>query len=233
MLRWSDFPNLVHGYSEAIDGTMAINGGFENRQHYLAQHGLRPAETVHAGLCHGTNIVVVTASDGGTIIPDTDGLITAEPNVGLAMTAADCLLISAYDPKRQVIGMVHAGRRGLAAEILLKFFQGWIEAFPSIASDCLVSISPGICADHYTVSKNDAAAFAQWPDACQKRDYDFRLDLRSVARQQLLTAGVQEGKMMFDSRCTFEDHALYSYRRDHPITPQLQVGYIVRKSEIS
>lgn len=225
---FSDFPELGTGFSSATDGTMAINGGFENRKKYVATHGLDPQRTVHAGLCHGASTAVVMATDGGKIIANTDGLITADSNVGLAMTAADCLLISVYDPTQKIIGLVHAGRRGLAADVVSKFFQSWTESFPTKPSDCIVYISPSICADHYTVSEQDAQTFIKWPDACQKRDDGIHLDLRRVAYQQLLSVGVQEGNININQRCTFEDENLFSYRRDHPSSPQLQVGYIMR-----
>ncbi len=229
MSRLSDVPSISHGFSGVADGTMVLNGGFANRKKYLAVHGLQPNQIVHAGLCHGTNIAVVTTSEGGKIIPETDGLITTEANVGLAMTAADCLLISVYDSEQKAVGMFHAGRRGLASEIVTRFFDVWKNVCLCNMHDCYVSISPSICVDHYTISDSDAQAFMKWPDACQKRDDGIHLDLRSVAQQQLLSVGVSNDNITFDQRCTFEERTLFSYRRDHPITSQLQVGYLMRR----
>ena len=225
---FSAYPEITAGFFMAVDGTMAINGGFENRLKYLQTHDLNLEQTVHAGLCHGTKIALVAAVDGGKIVDNTDGLITGEPNLALAMTAADCLLLSAYDPVQKVIGQLHAGRRGLAENVITQFFSFWITTFPSKAEDIIVDCSPSICAQHYTVSEEDAEKFAIWPDACQKRGDAIHLDMRKVSRHQLLKSGVLPENIITSQRCTFEDTQLFSYRRDHPNTPQLQVGYISR-----
>lgn len=222
------YPDIRSGFSEAADGTMALTGGFDNRKNYLQTRGLSPERVVHARLCHGTDVAVVPAAAGGKIIDDVDGLITAEPNVALAMTAADCLLLSVYDPIQKIIGLAHAGRRGLAGGIIPKFFSTWLDHFSSQPKHIIVNISPSICPEHYPVAPEDAAAFSAWPAASQPRGSQVHLDLRTIARRQLLQAGLVPSNITFSDRCTFEDPQLYSYRRDHPPTPQLHVGYIVR-----
>lgn len=207
---------------------MALAGGFDNRKKYLQDRGLAPDRVVHAGLCHGTDVAVVTAANGGKIIEQTDGLITAASNLALAMTAADCLLISAYDPGQKIIGQVHAGRRGLAGEIIIKFFEAWLNSFPTRPENIIADISPSICAEHYPVAPADAAALSAWPDACQPRGSQVYIDLQKIAARQLHQAGLVPNNITFSDCCTFADPKLFSYRRDHPPTPQLQVGYIVR-----
>jgi copper oxidase (laccase) domain-containing protein len=53
--------------------------------------------------------------------------------------------------------------------------------------------------------------------------------LRYVALAQLLAGGVDRGRISFSMICTFENPRYFSYRRDHPPTSQLQVGYLMRK----
>ncbi|MBI5467083.1 MAG: polyphenol oxidase family protein [Candidatus Kerfeldbacteria bacterium] len=222
-------PGLVFGYSSAADGTMSLNGGFANRQAYLATHGCPPNRTVHAGLNHGTRISEVTATDGGRVIEATDGLITAAANVALAMTSADCLLAYAYDPDHQVIALVHAGRRGLAGRMMTALVEAF-QRFGTRPEHLLVTIGPSICPQHYAVQPADAVPFAAWPAAGRRVGEYVQLDLRLVARRQLEEAGVGQANIAFDPRCTFEEAELFSYRRDHPTTSQLQVGYLMRRS---
>lgn len=208
---------------------MSLNGGFPRRTEYLTQHGVSADRTVHAGLVHGHRVVQVGSTEAGQVIADTDGLITTEPNLGLAMTAADCLLAYFYAPEAQAIGLVHAGRRGLAAGILIKT----IRLFRTLGISpgrLEVLIGPSICARHYPVSPPDAEAFSKWSDACRPRAEDVLLDLRRVAWHQLHSSGVNERSITFDPRCTYEEGGLYSYRRDHPAESQLQVGYIMNRS---
>jgi YfiH family protein len=218
---------VLQGFSSAADGTMSIQGGWENRRSYLRQHGCDPDRVVHAGLSHGTTVAVVNKTHAGTVVSETDGLITSDPGVGLAMTAADCLLVFVHDPIVSRIGMVHAGRRGLAAHIITTFFDVWKTMGMSDLSSCIVTVGPSICADHYTVSDTDAQAFAQWSQACDTRADGIHLDLRHVAREQLLAAGIHNQQITVDPRCTYEEAELFSYRRDHPLVPQLQVGYMM------
>lgn len=225
----TNYPEIVGGFSSRVDGTMAIVGGFDNRQKYLAAQGCDSARTVHAGLSHGIGVAVVTADDAGKIMADTDGLITAEKNLGLAMTAADCLLISVYDPVQHIIGMVHAGSKGLALQVVSVFLQAWENFSPTDPRNLVVDVSPSICPDHYPVTLDQARLFTKWPDACQKRADRVHLDLRKIASHQLLAAGASSENITISPRCTFEDSLLYSYRRDHPISPQLQVGYLSRR----
>lgn len=205
---------------------MSLNGGFTRRLLYLKEHGLMPNRTVHAGLSHGNRVAVVTAANGGHVIEQTDGLITTEPNVGLAMTAADCLLVYVYSSRAPAIGLVHAGRRGLAAGILVNTIRLFRRL--GIRPGALeVNISPSICPAHYAVQPQDAAPFKAWPEVVTRvGDYD-QLDLRRVAWRQLHDSGVPEEAINVDPRCTFEERELFSYRRDHPTESQLQVGYMM------
>lgn len=226
---FQEYPELVSGFSEASDGTMSLKEGFENRTRYLAEHGLRPERTSHAKLIHGAQTLVVTSLDGWRIVDDADGLITASAGYGLAMTAADCLLVYAYDPIQQVIGMAHAGRRGLARGVLTEFLRTWYAAFPTKGSDLVISVSPGICSTHYTVSAEDAKQFVSWPNTCLQADDLVHLELRLVAMAQLTAGGINPSQVSVSPICTFENMRYFSYRRDHPPTRQLQVGYLMRK----
>ena len=188
-----------------------------------------PEIVVHAGLCHVTKTAIVTSTNGGQVIDDTDGLITAEVNLGLAMTAADCLLISAFDPKHRIIGLVHAGSKGLAQGVVTEFLQTWFATFPATLADLIIDISPSICPQHYTVIPEQAGHFSEWSEACVLEGDMVHLDLRHIAMAQLTASGIPKGVVTVSPRCTFEDPDFFSYRRDHPKTSQLQVGYIMRR----
>lgn len=228
----TEFPadkHIIWGYSRAAEGTMAIQGGWDNRLRYLQAQGLDPVKTVHAGLCHKTRTAVVTVADGGQVMPETDALITGEAKVGLAMTAADCLLVFGCDPVNNVIGLAHAGSRGLAKNILSEWLSTWMQTYPTNPDDLLISVSPSICPEHYVVDAKFAEYFAAWPDSMESRGEQIHLDLRRIARHQLAAAGVRTDHVTVSSECTFESAELFSYRRDHPTSSQLQVGYIMRQ----
>lgn len=220
---------LIAGFSTMADGGMSLNGGFANRQRYLAGQGLPPSQTVHAGLCHGDRIAVVSAADGGQVMSEADGLITTDSNLGLAMTAADCLLVYLVDERTSRIGLIHAGRRGLARDILTKTVRQ-CRSLGSRLGSLHFSISPSICQTHYEVSLVEAQPFRRWPEACLERGGKVLLDLRRVAVAQLTGTGITTKQITIDQTCTFESLRYFSYRRDQPASPQVQVGYLMRRS---
>lgn len=223
-----NLPGVVAGFSERADGTMAIQGGWDNRLHFLTHEGVAPETVVHAGLCHGARAAIVTRTDGGSVIPETDALVTADPGVTLCMTAADCLLVYGVDPTTGVIGLAHAGSRGLARRSLVAWLTTWQQARPWSYADLRLVISPSICARHYEVQADFARQFHEWPEAVRVAAGRMMLDLQSIAVSQLMSVGVRRSLIHLSTRCTYEDAELFSYRRDHPVQPQLQLGWIRR-----
>lgn len=223
-------PNITFGFSEASDGDMSRQLGLTSRRQYLLQQGLPADRAVYVRSDHGNLTSVVTAKDGDLVIDGTDGLITAEANLILVATAGDCLLIYAVDPICRIIGLLHAGRKGLGQQAVTEFLRTWSGAFPkSKMNDLVIDVSPSICANHYAISPQQAEQFAAWPEACHQTGQLVQLDLRNVALAQLLSGGVVTEHIGFSPTCTFENTKYFSYRRDRPQDPQVQVGYIMRR----
>ncbi|HLX06087.1 MAG TPA: polyphenol oxidase family protein, partial [Candidatus Binatus sp.] len=65
---------------------------------------------------HG-NVVHAATSDTAALRPSGDGLVTAEPGVMLGIFSADCVPILMVDAKRKIAGALHAGWRGVIADI--------------------------------------------------------------------------------------------------------------------
>ena len=81
----------------------------ENRRRFAEALGVDGEQVVCARLVHGDTVAVVTRADRGrgfadtaNIVPDADGLVTAEPGVILWMTFADCVPVLLCDPVRRV-----------------------------------------------------------------------------------------------------------------------------------
>lgn len=221
-------PEVRAEFTTVADGTMAIDGGWERRLALLADRGLTAGRVVHAGLAHGNQTTVVSAADGGQVMPATDGLITSGLGLGLAMTAADCLLLYIVDAKNNRLGLAHAGSKGLAQGVMTEFLKTWRGHFGPDLSQLQVEVSPAICPAHYTVDRVFAKHFDAWPEAQRPMGEQVQLDLRLIARQQLLAGGVSAARIRFSPTCTYETQGLFSYRRDHPARPQLQLGYLVQ-----
>lgn len=120
--------SLVAGMPPATDGEQATARArgrvLAARAGLAASVGLPPDQVVYAAQVHGAQVAVVTRAHAGSgaldhadAIPDVDALVTAEPDLGVAVMAADCVPLLLVDPGLAV-GAVHAGRRGVHAEVV-------------------------------------------------------------------------------------------------------------------
>jgi YfiH family protein len=164
---------------------------------------------------HGSQVRVVNATQAHpgepTAPPQADAQATALRGVGLVVMTADCLPIVVAG--RGAVAVVHAGWRGLAANVVAHGVRalGGLGAGETLQA----AIGPGAGACCYEVGLEVHDAFAQLPAAVHQGP---RLDLKAVARHQLMAAGVS---VVHDiSLCTIcGDPALFfSHRRDRGVT---------------
>jgi YfiH family protein len=113
---------------------------------------------------HGATVLVANGEGpgvNGTTPPKADGIITDQPGLGLVMRFADCVPIVFHDPAQGVIGIAHAGWRGTVAGAGPATVRALQETFGSRPADLRVGIGPSICATHYPVGEEVAAAFKE------------------------------------------------------------------------
>lgn len=230
------YPELVFGFSDRTDGNMRLASvddmrTKENREQYFHAEGIESTRVVAPVLVHGTHVRKVRSEDAGSIFGATDALITNEPNVYLTLTAADCLPVYMYDPVRRVIALVHAGWRGLAVGILTNVASIFTASYGSSADDLRVFIGAGICGKCYQVGPEVVEKFAEHPQALAKNEKGILLDLKRVARDELLSLGVLETNIETSADCTFENpERYYSFRRDRPAEPEAMVAVLGMRS---
>ena len=104
-----------------------IEDVLENRKRYFHALGMDENRLINCSQVHGTHIERVSEKDCGrgafsldTAIPDTDGLVTEDPQVPLTMNYADCTPLFFYDPLKKVAALSHGGWRGTAGNIVGK-----------------------------------------------------------------------------------------------------------------
>ncbi|MGI5129368.1 peptidoglycan editing factor PgeF [Pseudonocardia sp. CA-107938] len=164
---------------------------------------------------HGTAVATVTEPTGldDPDIDDTDALVTATPGVGIAVLAADCVPVLLADPVAGVVGAAHAGRVGAAAGVV----PAAVAAMTELGADVgriEVLLGPAVCGACYEVpAAMQAEVDAALPgSAVRTRTGTSGLDIRAGLYHQLVALGV--AKVGADPRCTREDRALFSHRRD-------------------
>lgn len=223
--HFQEYPELVYGFSMREDGSMHRHLEKENRAAYFMRLGIDPSRVVTADLVHGTNVVYADAEMAGTMIPDTDGLITTAENLFLTITAADCFPLYLYDPNSRAVGIVHLGWRGIVGGIIKNITA------KMAPGKLLVGISPGIRACHFEIKQDILDNFKDYTSFVEKRDGNIFVDLPGIIRQQLVTNGVSNTNIEDSGLCTFcLEQEYFSYRRDKPPEIQVMVAYIGRKT---
>ena len=154
----------------------------------------------------------------GYVAPDSDGQATTLPGVAPMVLTADCVPIALAGAG--AVAMLHAGWRGLAAEIVAEGVRTLRELGAEGALRAAVGPGAGPCC--YEVSDDVRDAFAAYGAGVR---HGRNLDLKAIARAQLRAAGVTE--IADVEMCTICSDAslFFSHRRDHGVTGR-QAGIV-------
>jgi YfiH family protein len=176
-----------------------------------ALRGHLPQDPVWLKQVHGARVV---RADEVVDPPEADAAYTRQAGTVCAVMIADCMPILLCDARASVVGVAHAGWRGLSAGVV----ENTVAAMGVAADELLAFLGPAIGPDAFEVGADVHDAFvAADPGA----DAAFRLhgegkwlaDLFLLARRRLARAGVH--RIFGGGLCTVRDPArFYSYRRD-------------------
>ena len=231
--NFDKYPELRYGISEKSDGVMELGKRILNgvepigRNNYFKKLGVPYEKVVSVDLVHGTNVSVVDYNNGGLVIPKMDGLLTKFPNLFLAVTVADCFPIYFFDPEIGIIGLVHAGWRGVAKNITSKALE-ILSKLGATANNLLIGIGPGIQVCHFEVKRDALKEFGRHNEMIEHDGKTF-IDLSAIIQKQIAAFGVSKENVENSGECTYclEDR-YFSYRRDKPAEIQAMVAYIGR-----
>ncbi len=219
------FPNFKFGLSQKTDGPMELAGAqsFPNRKSFFAKNNILLNQTVGAKLAHSENVVWVSEKNAGGVIQDVDGLITKDLGVVLTVTVADCYPIYFFDPKQNIIGLIHSGWRGSVSNLI----GHTIKTIGGNPGNLLVGVGPGIGPCHFEIQNNTLGNFKEFPGGIIYKENKIFVDLPKIIQTQLTNAGVKPENTEFIEECTYCNEVKYfSYRRDHPATIQAMMAYI-------
>ena len=184
---------------------------------------LLPAEPAWLQQVHGNRVVDADDAqwfDASLPPPAADASVTAQPGRVLAVLTADCLSVVLADQAGSVLGVAHAGWKGLAAGVLEATLQKMQSKRPS-ASGWRAWVGPGIGAKAFQVGDEVRVAFNGagaeqaglfLPDPLEPGKW--RADLAGLACWRLAQMGVS--RVENSGLCTVNDPArqFFSYRRD-------------------
>jgi YfiH family protein len=139
-----------------------------NRIRVFERLDANPASIHDVWLVHGTDIVYAPPRAARCEPPKADILFTDNPEVSLFMRFADCVPLLFHDPKKNVIGIAHAGWMGTLQGVAGTAIQRHAGTLRLEPADVVAGIGPSIGVDHYEVGEEVAAKFeAQVPRSCR------------------------------------------------------------------
>lgn len=152
--------------------------------------------------------------------PQADAAWTRASLTVLAVLTADCLPIVIADRKGQIVGVAHAGWRGLANGVVEKLFIKLQQQLPAEAQ-WQAWVGPAISQTYFEVGEEVYSAFMQ-VDPELNIYFKFKIsvnkykaDLANIARYLLLKINPLM-EVNLSQACTFsEEENYYSYRRQN------------------
>jgi len=170
-----------------------------------------PDEPVWLAQVHGVRVVEAEPRVRGE---HADGSVARTPGRICAVLTADCLPVLLADTAGTVIGVAHAGWRGLAAGVI----ENVVHAMGIAPASLIAYLGPAIGAQAYEVGIEVFDAFVSSDPLARLafapgRSGKFMADLNLLARQRLTRLGCS--RIHGGSDCTYSDATrFYSFRRD-------------------
>lgn len=219
--------NTAHGFSTRTGGVSpapfsSLNlGGTddlpeninENRRRALADLNISMDQVSYLNQIHSNSVckALVGKQTG-------DALVTNQPNLAIAIGAADCYPVLFYDEKNKVIGAAHCGWKGTLARIVKNAIEEMVK-LDAEKQHIKIAIGQGICADNYEVSEDVIQQFKEqhFPETCWDNK---QLDLLKANQFVALESGILKENIWSMNRCTTEQD-FFSYRRDQGKTGRM------------
>lgn len=207
---------VIHGISTRKFGSMKNNGEihWDNLSLFITQLGLLPSSFILGQQVHGAEIGVIENSIKHHI-PSVDGLLTQKTEIIVGVVTADCVPVLMFDPKKNIVGAIHAGYKGILAGIIEHMLYAF-QIHGSSMSDILVGIGPTIGSCCYNVPKERVDMFTKSlkPEIVyEERDGKYYLKMQQIVKEILLQKALQDEHIEIIDLCT-KDHldTFFSYR---------------------
>jgi YfiH family protein len=164
-----------------------------------------------------------------------DALITTDPGVVLTVRVADCVPILLASRAGDVVAAVHAGWRGVVADVLGRTLGVMRDRYGISRGEVVAAVGPCIGLANFEVGAEVADQFeaAGLASTVERRRWPKpHVDLAAACALQLKSHGVPDAQIAVSGECTFASADLfYSHRRDAGKTGRQAAMIGVRAAE--
>ena len=149
-----------------------------------------------------------------------DAIVTHLVNKPIGIFSADCIPVIVHDPLQNVIGAIHAGRRGTGSQILQKTVKLLKSLYKSESSDLRIGLGPGIGPCCYEVGEDCLGLFRKNYKKWEKfiragKSGKFFLDLFKANCEDALNSGLLDKNIFVSGHCTScNTSRFHSYRKE-------------------
>jgi YfiH family protein len=181
----------------------------ENRK-TLKSHFNLPSEPVWVNQTHSS--ICIDAASINTII-EADATFTSKVGIVCGIMTADCLPVFVSKTDGTMVGLAHAGWRGLISGVI----ENLIKSFNSNGEDLVVHFGPAISKNFFEVGDEVRSVYLSkninLESSFSVKNNRNYLDLYEAAR--VILEDFQIKSISGGDRCTFqESRDFFSYRRD-------------------
>jgi len=214
---------VIFGFSTKIDDRTDSPFGFNlsltvgdaggkaegNRQRFFKSLGLENRVATQNQV-HSDKIIFVEKPGAQG---ESDAMITDKPNLGLAISTADCATIFLFEPKRKIIAGVHSGWRGTSLAILEKTITKLVQEYGANPKEIIAYLAPSISQKNYEVGVEVARHFED--KYLLPKGEKFLLNVSKINYDILCKFDVKKENIQLSTLCSLEwNSLLHSYRRD-------------------
>ena len=236
LLEYSDLIN--HAYGIGVDRnyrTVKSNGEEKYNKAINDYKDLCNANEIDYRNCvkpcqeHTKNIRIVKQKMNKGIVDfeqeeysSTDGLVTNQPNIALATTNADCILMLFFDSVKKVIANIHSGWRGTLQRISVKAINKMKNEYGSDPKDIICCICPSIRKCHFEVHSDvQDPYYNEFKDIKEidnliipiPNEGKWRIDTVEINKIILKSAGLKEENIIDCGICSVcNSDLIHSYR---------------------
>jgi len=240
---------FAHGFSTRLGGVseppydsldfaiLRDPGPLAENQHRLADAvGYDPSRLYQTKQVHGRAVMLGEGDPAALLVQEADALVAeAGSGAAVAVRVADCVPILVADPASGRVAAVHAGWRGVVADVVGAAVRqlgarqgGLIAAIGPCIGPCCFEVGEEV--GELIVRTTTAGVIARRDEARQK----VFVDLRSGVRTQLRALGLSDSAIddvpgRGSPGCTrCDEHRFYSYRRDGDSSGRLIAVIVAR-----
>ncbi|MGH7812986.1 MAG: peptidoglycan editing factor PgeF [Candidatus Binataceae bacterium] len=244
ILRAWDIPGLRHGFIGRLGGvsqgpfaTMNLSywvgdddGAVDANWERLRRSAPIPPAVARLNQVHGSEVHAVTQAGIG-IRPPGDGMVTAERGIALGIFTADCVPILLVDAKNRIAGALHAGWRGVLADIAAAGVRAMV-TLGADPSEIRAALGPSIGPCCFEVDEALADRFVKEIPGAERHRRAGRpgkayLNLRGIVRDRFEQAGIAPENIAEVGPCTrCASDRFFSRRAAEGASTGLQMSYI-------